>query len=231
VEPDSISPPRWVDILFKGDLPSKRWNQLIKSQTNKNADVNAEHLRNNLYFHKVSKLDDLWVLLLTEIKLLLRQKPVKLVVIDSIAALFRVEYSKEQSVERARVLSAHAHELLKLSDEFKIPIITINQVTDYFFDNFNSTNYSSQSKFVIPALGLAWSNCVNTRIILSRTTRTYDKTDTKEDNDQEPPNKRQRTSKNEQLVVRTMSLVWSPHLPNDSCYFIIDSDGIQGVEL
>jgi len=215
-------------LSTEGDFPSKRWDQLIKAYITKCPDASAENLRSNLYFRKVGNIDELWGLLLTEIKVLLRQKPVKLVVIDSIAAIFRVEYTKEQSIERARVLTSHAHELQKLSDEFKIPILVTNQVKDYFFDSMYDKSGALQNKFVIPALGLAWANCINTRIALARTTRTY--TNDKHDDTQEPPNKRQRFTKNESSVVRTMSIIWSPHLPNDTCFFIIDSDGLQGIE-
>jgi hypothetical protein len=60
---------------------------------------------------------------------LIRTKNIKLVVIDSIAALFRCEMgSLDQSQERAWILHQQAAILKQLSDENKIPILIINQV-------------------------------------------------------------------------------------------------------
>jgi hypothetical protein len=56
-------------------------------------------------------------------------------VIDSIAALFRFEFTKEQSIERAKILFAHAQQLHILSEEFKLPVLIVNEVTDYFGDD------------------------------------------------------------------------------------------------
>jgi RecA/RadA recombinase len=53
----------------------------------------------------------------------------KLLVIDSITALFRTQYAtKEAAIERAIALHEHAKQLKKLSDEFGIPVLVVNQV-------------------------------------------------------------------------------------------------------
>jgi hypothetical protein len=125
------------------------------------------------------------------IRPLLRRHPIKLIVVDSIAALYRYEFTKEQSAERAKVLLAHAHQLNEISEEYKLPILVTNQVTDYFANDtktspfehddatLSSTLFSSvvkranSSHVVIPALGLTWANCVTMRILLKKEKRHY----------------------------------------------------------
>ncbi len=99
---------------------------------------------------------------------------VKLIVIDSIAYNFRAEF--DSAVNRALTLAEIGHVLKKYSATYGAGVLLINQVTDSFDENlFCTTSIShgpshwikisvdnlNQSKR--PALGLAWSNCVNTR--------------------------------------------------------------------
>jgi hypothetical protein len=134
---------------------------------------------------------------------LLRQQPIKLIVIDSIAALCRFEFSKEQSIERARVLISHAHQLNEISEEYKLPILVVNQVTDYIpeetgHNHFNDEHESEDSqhstrtlntllflnrgssrRVVVPSLGLAWTNYITMRILLNKENRFYDSVNVK----------------------------------------------------
>ncbi|KAJ7400926.1 hypothetical protein BTVI_100787 [Pitangus sulphuratus] len=55
---------------------------------------------------------------------------VRLVVIDSIAALFRCEFGVSESVMKARYLQTFGAQLHSLSTRFRTPIMCINQVTD-----------------------------------------------------------------------------------------------------
>ena len=72
---------------------------------------------------------------------------------------------------------------------------------------------------VTPALGLSWANLVTTRILLQRTERYV-------------------TIKDEQYCasgsyeanVRTMEVVFAPHLPNTICHFIVDAEGVKGIQ-
>lgn len=49
-------------------------------------------------------------------------------VIDSIAALFRVEYSLGETSKRAKVLRSFGAQLHKLSNLYSIPVVCVNQV-------------------------------------------------------------------------------------------------------
>ena len=59
---------------------------------------------------------------------LLTQHKIKLVVIDSIAALFRVEFTESQAVQRAQLLRAFGAQLRKISKDFSVAVVCVNQV-------------------------------------------------------------------------------------------------------
>jgi hypothetical protein len=72
--------------------------------------------------------------------------------------------------------------LRELSDAHDVPILITNQVTAFAADFGTNPSSSSSSptrddgeiRWAVPALGLAWSNCVTTRYILRRTDRMVD---------------------------------------------------------
>eukprot|EP01120_Amphizonella_sp_Union-15-10_P004938 TRINITY_DN15699_c0_g1_i1.p1 TRINITY_DN15699_c0_g1~~TRINITY_DN15699_c0_g1_i1.p1 ORF type:complete len:170 (-),score=31.28 TRINITY_DN15699_c0_g1_i1:24-533(-) len=167
----------------------------------------------------------LWDLLNTKIEPLLTTRNLKLIVIDSIAALFRYEYTRDEAVERASELLKHAQQLKLLSDKLNVPILVVNQVSDSFYDKISTQAF--EHRFVIPALGLSWGNCVHTRIVLKKTHRMYSDTSISRTDDLSSQSKRRKISS---VPLRQMGIVLAPHLPNDSCYFVINSDGIRGVQ-
>ena len=60
---------------------------------------------------------------------LLTQQAVRLVVVDSLAALFRVEFTAGQAAARAHLLRAFGAQLRRLSDEHSAAIVCVNQVS------------------------------------------------------------------------------------------------------
>lgn len=62
------------------------------------------------------------------LSLLLARGMVRLVVIDSIAALFRCEFGPAESALKARYLQTFGAQLHSLSTRFRTPIMCINQV-------------------------------------------------------------------------------------------------------
>lgn len=65
----------------------------------------------------------------------------------------------------------------------------------------------------VAALGLAWANMVTTRLQLSRTDHTV-------------PDPHQTTLA---VSVRTLQVVFAPHLPKDTCHFIVTRAGVFGI--
>uniref|UniRef100_A0A672M9M3 X-ray repair complementing defective repair in Chinese hamster cells 3 n=1 Tax=Sinocyclocheilus grahami TaxID=75366 RepID=A0A672M9M3_SINGR len=76
---------------------------------------------------------------------------VRLLVLDSVAALFRSEFQADEAVQRSRHLLAFSNTLHRLSHEYGAPGVCVNQV-----------------RLVLPALGIAWANQVMVRLMLKR---------------------------------------------------------------
>ena len=60
--------------------------------------------------------------------LLSQHSSVRLVVVDSIAALFRAEFTSGQAAERAYLLRAFGAQLRRISDQFCAAVVCVNQV-------------------------------------------------------------------------------------------------------
>ncbi|MEQ2236667.1 hypothetical protein ILYODFUR_015039 [Ilyodon furcidens] len=132
-------------ICTEDPFPIKRLQQLISEQSVLRSDVprsliSGLQFSDHIYIEHTADLDSLQVCLLRRAPILLARGLVRLIVIDSVAALF--------------------------SQEFTTPILCINQVTDVFNQSANSLSSSSSS--VCPALGLAWANQVMVRLMMRR---------------------------------------------------------------
>ena len=58
------------------------------------------------------------------------EEPVKLLIVDSVMGLFRVEFSgRGELAERQQKLGQHIRELVKIASEFNVAVLLTNQVT------------------------------------------------------------------------------------------------------
>ncbi len=80
--------------------------------------------------------------------------------------------------------------------------------------NMGTTSAAPSGHKVTPSLGIAWANLVNTRLMTSRTNRSIQ------------PATGDHSS---EVNVRTLEVMFSPHLPNSLCYYIIDQTGVKGL--
>ncbi|KAI1297747.1 hypothetical protein EDD11_006986 [Mortierella claussenii] len=168
------------------------------------------------------------------------KKPVKLIIIDSIANNFRSETTisatstgatassfRSSMLQRSTDLCEIGLRLRTLADNYGLAVICVNQVTDVFgpeeseMSVFSALDDSTKRKK--PALGLAWESMINARIILQRS-RLPEYVDQGTSSMREPQ--------------RTMSVIFSPWAPNNSktgpqrnghCRFKIDDTGVVGV--
>lgn len=83
------------------------------------------------------------------------EQNVKMLIIDSLASIIRVEYDKESVASRQALLSQVVSLLKYYAHELQLAVVVVNQVTS----NVNSG-------FATAALGLAWFHWVNTRLVL-----------------------------------------------------------------
>lgn len=122
-----------------------------------------------------------------------RWTKIGLVALDGIAGFFRFSdlSSLNRHDEKSLFFQCRGPRLLRLSsrlrelsDVYDVPVLITNQVTAFAeqisascpepSSVLSTTNFGEQLRWAVPALGLAWSNCVTTRYILRRTERVVD---------------------------------------------------------
>lgn len=209
-------------------FPYRRFNQLVESFKSSHPVLFACNRDPRDYIftrdcHTAHNLLD--VLLLLESRLNNAKESrldIKLIVIDSIAALFRSEFENNAGDLKRRtslffkisaVLKSHAN-------RFGIAVVVTNQVVDVIGDSEGGSGVRvgnlealfTSGRRVWPALGLSWSNCINSRLFLSRQ-------EVIEDGDF--VNRRER---------RELHVIFAPHLPYSSCEYVIRKEGVFGVD-
>ncbi|KAK9055236.1 hypothetical protein SSX86_026318 [Deinandra increscens subsp. villosa] len=219
-------------------FPNRRFNQLVESFRSSHPILFASYRdpRDYIFTRDCQTAHDLLdVLLLLESRLKNPKETrldIKLIVIDSIAALFRSEFENNARDLRRRsslffkissVLKSHAN-------RFGIAIVLTNQVVDSI-DNGegasgvrigNLERLYTSGRRVCPALGLSWANCINSRLFLSMHEVIEGAENGLPDADYSGfVNRRKR---------RELHVVFAPHLPYSSCEFVIRKEGVFGVE-
>lgn len=111
----------------------------------------------------------------------------RLLIIDSIGALYRSDNTDDFEKDKRKTLSHHLHslaaQLRNINRDYRVGIIVMNQAADVMqdmmCDNFfvaETHGYKcipaksavrSGNRWIRPALGSPWDGCVNTRIVLS----------------------------------------------------------------
>lgn len=151
--------------------------------------------------------------------------PIKLIVIDSVAALFRSEFDNNPKdlKRRSSLFFKISSKLKAQAVKYGAAVVITNQVVDvmdsYASDSAlrigNSECLYSSGRKVCAALGLSWAHCVNIRLFLWR--------------------------EEERVVVecgeeaetrqrRFIRVVFAPHLPDSSCQFVIKREGVFGID-
>ncbi|XP_009099956.1 DNA repair protein XRCC3 [Serinus canaria] len=204
-----------VYICTEDVFPSKRLQQLIEQQHKLRADVPAEIIQkirfgNNIFVEQAADLDT-FQQCLTRLSLLLARGMARLVLIDSMAALFRGEFGPAESARRARYLQAFGAQLHSLSTRFRTPIVCINQVTDAVSES-EAAQCSCRvvGSRVTPALGITWSNQLLMRLMARRLWL---------------PGHSPCTGSR-----RTLSVIFAPHLPPSFCYYTVQLEGVKGIK-
>ncbi|KAJ4733132.1 Dna repair protein xrcc3-like protein [Rhynchospora pubera] len=154
--------------------------------------------------------------------------PLRLIVVDSIAAIFRSEFDNNFGDLKARtgMFFRVAAKLKEQASRFGAVAVVTNQVVDVMGpemagDVGNNHHMGpallSSGRMVAPAMGLSWANCVNTRIFLSRNDEMAAVGVNGEDM--------------AACTRRSMEVVFAPHVPRSSCEFVIRKDGVFGLDI
>ncbi|XP_013387995.1 DNA repair protein XRCC3 isoform X2 [Lingula anatina] len=205
-----------VYICTEDVFPTKRLQQMIGAFC-KTIDKEFQKIQfgDQIFIEHIAEKEDLISCLKYRLPKLLQKNIVKLVVIDSVAALFRSEYHLSESTKRSKQLSSLGAILHELSSSSNIPVVCVNQVSDVI-----NPSAKSHGKQVTPSLGLTWANLVTTRLMLTRTI--YNVTIERSDTAGKVLDKYE-------SAVRKLEAVFAPHLQKDCCHFVISSDGVKGI--
>jgi DNA-repair protein XRCC3 len=118
-----------VYICTEDKFPAKRLEQMKPQfQQQYQECLNDTNVGDNIYIKHVVDVKGLFDILDDKIPALMKHAKVRLVVIDSIAALVRVEYSMNEMNERAQVLHRIGARLAQLSHRNNMPVVCVNQV-------------------------------------------------------------------------------------------------------
>lgn len=199
-----------VYICTEDAFPSKRLHDMI--QHNNHTSKSNSSFGDNIFIEHVADFETLEFCVQNKLPVLLSHRGVKLVVIDSVTALFRCQYERAQSMERAKHLNRFSISLQKLAAKHNIPIVCVNQV---------SGAVSQGGSGNIPALGLAWANQIACRLMLSRPSPNLEHALKGTDNQQVSA----------LWTYRIFSMVFSPHAPQTEMPVYIDDSGMHGMEL
>lgn len=158
-----------------------------------------------------------------------RQYPVRLIVIDSVTALFRGEFENSPAdlKRRSSLFFKISGKLRGWAERFGLAVVVTNQVVDLVVGNGaiprigNLGSLWSSGRRVCGALGLAWANCINSRLFLSRNNEEKEEEETATGNT---------TVVSRPSSRRHLHVVFAPHLPESFCEFVISREGVFGVE-
>lgn len=177
-----------VYIHSEGPFPSARLDQLVSQYPASR----QQQLKNNIHTIRIRSSEEQYQVLAYQLPVFLeRQRNIKVVLIDSISAIYRSEPTFERNkFDKMSEICELGSRLKKLADQYRVAIVAVNQVSDVFEKEKNgnrdyidswmdfklvNTDDSNQmigmfiqSLLKKPILGLAWSNSVNTRIRLAR---------------------------------------------------------------
>ncbi|KAJ8290344.1 hypothetical protein GJAV_G00011670 [Gymnothorax javanicus] len=207
-----------VYICTEDTFPIKRLRQLISQQSRLRPTLPVELVRSirfsdNIYIEHTADLAALQACVNQRIPILLSRGLVRLVVVDSVAALFRLEFQASETIERARHLQALASSLQRLSHCHQAPVLCINQVTDIVGDTDPARcMYGLVDTRVLPALGMAWANQVLVRLMLRRLETSGE-------------------AVGSAGVPRRLEVVFAPHLPQSFCLCSVTEEGVRGIPL
>lgn len=182
-----------VYIHSEGPFPSSRLEQLTAEYPSSE----REEIKTHIHTIRIKDSEDQYRVLAYQLPAFLEmqrrpgRKRVRVVVVDSISAIYRSEPTQPgKRYEKMSQICEIGTRLKKMASEHGVAIVAVNQVSDVPTSNTNSNldqleswmdfqlvnnkennhmiGLYIQSLLKKPVLGLSWSNAVNTRIRLAR---------------------------------------------------------------
>nr|KAF7429445.1 hypothetical protein H0235_005843 [Vespula pensylvanica] len=150
-----------IYISTEAAFPAKRLHELVQ-----NLDVIQDYDNINgdiIFVEHIATIEDLESSLLHRVPILLNRQKIRLLIIDSIAAPYRVEEWNNESRNRSKSLRTVGQQLHKLCKNNGIFIVCINQVSAVLENKNKYCDIKEQ-----PALGITWSSMITNSIYFYR---------------------------------------------------------------
>lgn len=147
-----------VIAFTEGPPPVKRMYQIERALCQANG-IRAGSLLDKVIVEQVRSVDQLLDWAKHRLPYLFRESGATVVVVDSVAAVYRPEF--DDALSRAGHLVGLAAALKQAAADVSGVCICVNQVSQ-------SVGFDGGLSNMVPALGAAWSNCVDTRVFLKR---------------------------------------------------------------
>eukprot|EP01133_Synstelium_polycarpum_P007861 gene7861-9226_t len=132
-------------LATETDPPLKRLRQLIEARK---LGAVGRALQDNIFIERVTSATQLINLLSVKLSVVISQRTIRLLIIDSVAALFRSEYGPDMNdvIEKTNLLWELTNQLKLISDQHGITVVVTNQATDHFepLPQTNNNNNSNQ---------------------------------------------------------------------------------------
>ncbi|XP_050338221.1 DNA repair protein XRCC3 [Bactrocera neohumeralis] len=140
-------------ICTEDAFPSKRLFQLSKVFEKRFPEININYM-GNIYIEHILEASNLLECVGVRLAKLMESFNIGLIIIDSVAAIFR---TYNNYIKRARNMRKLANHLLHYVDKYNCAVICVNQVATV-----------SDAVKETPCLGLAWAHLGRTRLKLSK---------------------------------------------------------------
>ncbi|CAF0763661.1 unnamed protein product [Rotaria sp. Silwood1] len=184
----------------------------------------------NIYLDIIRHYRHLEITLIDRLPLLLSREPtIRLIIIDSLAALFRSEDILFEHHMKATTLQYFGFAMHTLCHRYNLAIVCVNQVQTQFSQQFDCS-LLPPSMTLCPALGLTWAFLVHCRIKLSKTGNIEEHHPDSQQSQIVFDEQKASTSIRTNVVhLRSLSVDYCYHIPrmNRCNYFIVDK-GVFG---
>jgi RAD51-like protein 1 len=135
-------------------------DRLYEIANHRSAEHLAEQVASSVLVQNVKTSTELMELL-RQLETLIITHGVKLVILDSIAAVVRRQFDNSQIKDRQMLLGEAAQLLKQAAERYHLPVLVTNQVTGKFV-----AGAAQAAHTVTAALGAMWAHAVNTRLVL-----------------------------------------------------------------
>ncbi|KAK0080121.1 hypothetical protein PV325_000427 [Microctonus aethiopoides] len=151
-----------IYICTESVFPSKRLQNLLEESP-----IAKEHNLNGdlIFIEHISTVNDLEICVINRLPILLSNRRIGLIIIDSIAAPYRVEYESTELRNRAKSFRNIGQVLHSYSRKFNIAVVCINQASSSIDDPISDENICIK---INPVLGITWASQVTNSFCLCK---------------------------------------------------------------